>query len=76
MLRDVSSVCSKWEQCGDDVNDVENAVVRAALLEEDASDSDNDDAYVSGDAVSPNNVNAEAQEEDDEQLFWSNEGSC
>ena len=64
------------EQSGDDTNDVENEVVQVTLSNEESSNSDNDDELDSGAAVSPNNVNTEAEEEDDEQIFRGEDGSC
>ena len=69
MLRDISSDCSDGEQSDDDMNDVENEVVQGALSDEKSSDSNNEDELDSGAAVSPNNVNTEAEEEDDDQIF-------
>ena len=51
------------------MNAVKNEVVQAALSDEESSDLDNDDALDFGAAVFPNNVNTEAEEEDDEQIF-------
>ena len=58
------------------MNDVENEVVQAALSDEESSDSDNDNALDYGAAVSPNNLNTEAEKKDDEQIFWVKDGSC
>jgi len=46
------------------------------LSEEESSDSENDYAADSGAAVFPTNVNTEAEEEDDEQIFWGKDVSC
>ena len=56
------------------MNDGENKIVQAALSEEAPSNSDNEDAFDSRAAISPNNVNTEAKEEDDEQIFWGKDG--
>ena len=56
LLRDILSDRSNRKQSDDDMNDVENEVVQAALLDEVSSDSNNDDALDSGSAVSPDNV--------------------
>ena len=76
MLRDILSDCSDGEQPDDNMNDVENEVVQVTLSDEESSNSDNDDELDSGAAVSPNNVNIEAEEEDDEQIFRDKNGSC
>ena len=76
LLQDISSDCTDEEQSDDDINDLEDEVVRVALSDEESSDSDNDDELDSGAAVSPNNVNTEAEEEDDEQIFWGKHESC
>ena len=76
LLRDILSDCSDGEQSDDDMNDVQNEIVKAALSDEESSDLDNDDALDSGAAVFPNNVSTEAEEEDDEQIFWGKDGSC
>ena len=68
LLRDISSDCSDVEQSDDDINDVKNI--------ENSSNSDNDNELDSGAAVSPNNVNTEAEEENDEQIFRGKDGSC
>ena len=77
LLRDISSDCSDGEQSDDDMNNVENEVVpvQVALSEKESSDSENDDELDSGAAVSTNNVNTEAEEEDDE-IFRGKDGSC
>ena len=64
------------EKSDDDMNDVENEVVQVTLSDEESSNSDNDHELDSGAAVSPNNVNTEAEEEDDEQIFHDKDGSC
>ena len=51
-------------------------VVQAALSNEEYSDSDNDNVLNSGAAVSPNNINTEAEEKDDEKLFRGKDESC
>ena len=76
LLRDILSDCSDGEQSDDDMNDVKSKIEQAALTDEKSSNSDNHDALDSGAAVSPNNVNTEAEEDDDEQIFWSRDGSC
>ena len=76
LLRDISSYCSDGEQSDDDTKDVENEIVQIALSDEESSNSDNDDELDSGAAVSPNNVNIEAEKEDDEQIFRGKDGSC
>ena len=76
LLRDISSDCLDGEQSDDDMNDVENEVIQVTLSDEESSNSDNDDELHSGAAVSPNNVNIEAEEEDDEQMFRGEDGSC
>ena len=58
------------------MNDVESEVVQITLLDEESSNLDNEDELDSGAAVSPNNVNTEAEEEDDEQIFRGKDGSC
>ena len=58
------------------MNDVENEVVRVTLTDEEYFNSDNEDELDFGAAVSPNNVNTEAEEEDDEQIFRCKDGSC
>ena len=58
------------------MNDVENEVVQVTLSDVKSSNSDNDDELDSGAAVSPNNVNIEAEEEDDEQIFRGKDGLC
>ena len=63
------------EQSDNDMNDVENEVVQVVLSDNESSDSDNDDELDSGSAVSPNKVNTEAEEEDDEQIFRGKDGS-
>ena len=57
------------------MNDVENEVVKVNLSDEESSNSDNDDKLDYGAAVSSNNVNIEAEEEDDEQIFRGEDGS-
>ena len=47
-----------------------------ALSDEESSDSDNYNVLDTGAAVSPNNVNTEAEEEADEQIFRGKDGSC
>ena len=76
LLRDISSDCLDGEQSDDDMNDVENEVVQVTLSDEESSNSDNDDELDSGASVSPNNVNIEAEEEDDELIFRGEDGSC
>ena len=76
LLRDISSDCWDGEQSDDDMNDVENEVAQVTLSDEEPSNSDNDKELDSGAAVSPNNVNIEAEEEDDEQIFRGKDGSC
>jgi len=39
-------------------------------------DSDNDYTLDSGAAVFPSDVNTEAEEENDVQIFWSKDGLC
>ena len=73
LLRHISSDCSNGEQSDDDV---ENEVVQVTLSDEESSNSDNGDELGSGAAVSPNNVNIQAEEEDDEQIFRGKDGSC
>lgn len=63
------------EQSDDDTNDVENEEVQAVLSEEESPYSDNDDVWDSGTAISPNNLNTEAQE-DNEQIFPGKDRSC
>ena len=58
------------------LNDVENEVVQVTLSDEESSNSDIDDELDSGAAIFPNNVNTEAEEEDDEQIFRGKDGSC
>ena len=74
LLPDISSDCWDGEQSDDDINDVKNEVVQVTLSDDEFSNSDNDDELDSGAAVSPNNVNIEAEEEDDEQIFWGKDG--
>ena len=50
------------------LNDVENEVVQVTLSDEKSSYSENDDELDSGAAVSPNNVNTEAEKGDNEQI--------
>ena len=76
LLRDISSDCSDGEQSDDDMNNVENEIVQVTLSDEESSDSDNDDELDSGDAVSLNSVNTEAEEVDDEHIFQGKDGSC
>ena len=76
LLRDILSDCSDGEQSDDDMNDVENEVVQTAFSDEESSDSDNDYALNFGAVISPNNVNTEAEQEDDEQIFRGKDGSC
>ena len=64
------------KQSDDDMNDVENEVVQVTLSDEESFNSDNDDELDSAAAVSPNNVNTEAEEEDDEQIVRGKDGSC
>ena len=75
LLREILSDCSDGAQSDDDMNDVENELVQVALSDEESSDSDNEDELDSGAAVSPNNVNTEAEEEDDKQIFKGKDGS-
>ena len=76
LLQDILSDCLDGEQSDDDMNDVENEVVQAALSNKESFDSDNDDLLDSEAIVPPNNMNAEAEEEDDEQIFWGKDRSC
>ena len=76
LLRDISSDRSDGEQSDDEMSDVENEVVQVTLSDEESSYSDNEDELDSGAAVSPNNVNTEAEEEDVEQIFRVKDGSC
>ena len=70
------SDCSDGEQSDDDTNDVENEVLQATLSNEESSNSDKDNELDSGAAVSPNNLDTEAEEENDEQIFRGKDGSC
>ena len=76
LLRDISSDCLDGKKSDDDMSDVEDEVVQVTLSDEESSNSDNDDELDSGTAVSPNNVNTEAEKEDDEQIFRGKDGSC
>ena len=76
LLRDILSDYSDGEQSDDDINDVGNEVVQVTLSDQESSNSYNDDELDSGAAVFPNNVNIEAEEEDDEQIFGGKDGSC
>ena len=76
LLRDILSDCSDGEQSDDDMNDVENEVVQTAFSDEEFFDSDNDYALNFGAVISPNNVNTEAEQEDDEQIFRGKDGLC
>ena len=76
LLRDISSDYSDGEQSDDDMNDVENEIVQVTLSDEKSSNSDNDDELDSGAAVSSNNVNTEAEEKNDKQIFRGKDGSC
>ena len=62
------------KQSDDDINDVENEVLLVTLSDEESSNSDNEDELDSGAAVFPNNVNTEAEEQDDEQIFRGKDG--
>ena len=64
------------EQSDDNMNDVENEIVQVILSDEESYNSDNEDELNSVAAVSPNNVNTEAEEEDDVQIFQGKDGSC
>ena len=76
LLQDILLDCLDGKQSDDDTNDIENKVVQAALSDEKFLDSNNDNALDSGAAVFPNNVNTEAEEKDDEQIFRGKDGSC
>ena len=76
LLRDISSDCSDGEQSDENMNDVENEIVQVTLSDEESSNSDNDNELDSGATVSSNNVNTEAEEENDEQIFRGKDGSC
>jgi len=73
LQRGISYDCSHAEQLGDNINDIENEEVQAALSE---VDSCNDYALDSGAAVFPSSVNTEAEKENDVQIFWSNDRTC
>ena len=53
-LRYILSGCLDGKLSDDDMNDVENELVQAALSDEKSSNSDNDDVLYSGAAVSLN----------------------
>ena len=76
LLQDILSDCADGKQSDDDMNDVENEAVQITLSDAKSSDSDNDNNLYEGAAVSRNNVNTEAREEDDEQIFWGKDRSC
>jgi len=73
LQRGISYDCSHTEQLGDNINDIENEGVQAALSE---VDSCNDYALDSGAVVFPSSVNTEAEKENDVQIFWSNDRTC
>ena len=58
------------------MNDVKSDLVQVTLSDGESSNSNHDDELDSGAAVSPNNVNTEAEEENDEQIFRGKDGSC
>ena len=74
LLQDISSDCLNGKQSDDDINDEKNEIVQVTLSDEESSNSDNDDKLDSGATVSPNNVNTEAEEEDDKQIFRGKDG--
>ena len=76
LLRDISSNCLDGKQSDDDMNDVENEIVQVTLSDEEFLNSDNEFELDSGAAVSSNNVNTEAEEEDDELIFRGKDWSC